>query len=338
MPIISVIIPVYNVEKYLRRCLDSVLAQTFQDWQAICINDGSPDNSGAILEEYAARDPRFKIITKENTGLSDTRNIGMKHASGEYVMYLDSDDLIHPQTMGIALSLAKRDNSDIVSWYKDGMFRPQLLVRHRLGLDIDSAMPRGIKKKYKLEKIKSFLTDNVFAHATERSHTRIKWPIRHNYVWCHLLRRELIKDVDFIKGIIFEDFPWWSAVLLRRPKVTITNLPFYYYFPNFNSVTLKNKESQKMRNWLIGLEYSYKLYKDQASDYEMNTWNREFMWPVIIYQVVRRLKYVDDEKDLAEIRAELSKFDKLGMFDNPPNFCARRYRRKIRKFIKPQDS
>ena len=71
MPAISVIIPVYNVEKYLRRCLDSVLNQTFTDWQAICVNDGSPDNSAAILSEYAARDARFKIVTKENGGLSD---------------------------------------------------------------------------------------------------------------------------------------------------------------------------------------------------------------------------------------------------------------------------
>ena len=71
MPAISVIIPVYNVEKYLRRCLDSVLNQTFTDWVAICVNDGSPDNSAAILSEYAARDARFKIVTKENGGLSD---------------------------------------------------------------------------------------------------------------------------------------------------------------------------------------------------------------------------------------------------------------------------
>ena len=102
MAAISVIIPVYNVEKYLRRCLDSVLNQTFSDWQAICVNDGSPDASDKILAEYAARDPRFVVVTKENGGLSDARNAGMEHATGEYIMYLDSDDFIHPQTMEIA--------------------------------------------------------------------------------------------------------------------------------------------------------------------------------------------------------------------------------------------
>ena len=82
MPKISVIIPVYNVEKYLRRCLDSVLAQTFTDWEAICVNDGSSDNSAQILAEYAERDPRFKIITKENGGVSDSRNAGIAIARG----------------------------------------------------------------------------------------------------------------------------------------------------------------------------------------------------------------------------------------------------------------
>ena len=77
-PIVTVIIPVYNVERYLRRCLDSVMRQTFQNWQAICVNDGSPDNSLEILQEYAARDSRFEIINKKNGGSSDARNVGMK--------------------------------------------------------------------------------------------------------------------------------------------------------------------------------------------------------------------------------------------------------------------
>ena len=83
MPAISVIIPIYNVEKYLRRCLDSVKNQTFPDWEAICVNDGSPDNSAEILEEYAKKDARFKIVNKENGGLSDARNAGMAVASGK---------------------------------------------------------------------------------------------------------------------------------------------------------------------------------------------------------------------------------------------------------------
>ena len=113
-PKISIIIPMWGVEKYLRRCLDSVKNQTFTDWTAICVDDGSPDKSGEIAEEYAAKDKRFIVVHKENGGLSDARNAGMPYADGEYIMYLDSDDFIHPQTMEIAYNMA-------VSWKVNGV-------------------------------------------------------------------------------------------------------------------------------------------------------------------------------------------------------------------------
>ena len=93
-PIISIIVPVYNVEKYLRRCLDSIVMQTFTDWECICVDDGSPDNSGKILDEYAVKDERFVIIHKENGGVSSARNTGLDIARGEYVTFCDSDDLV----------------------------------------------------------------------------------------------------------------------------------------------------------------------------------------------------------------------------------------------------
>ena len=143
----------YNVEKYLRRCLDSVSNQTFKDWQAICVDDGSPDKSGEIAEEYAKQDKRFVVVHKENGGLSDARNAGMPYATGDYIMYLDSDDFIHPQTMEIAYNLAKQNKSDIVSFTYDRFYRPQLMVYHKLGLNTDKVIPFGIKKKYDIEKI-----------------------------------------------------------------------------------------------------------------------------------------------------------------------------------------
>ena len=145
MPKISIIIPMYNVEKYLRRCLDSVLNQTFTDWTAICVDDGSPDKSGEIAEEYAARDKRFIVIHKENGGLSDARNAGMPYARGEYIMYLDSDDFIHPQTMEIAYNAIKKNKSDIVSFQYDRIYRPRLMVRHILHMNTDKA--EGPKSK-----------------------------------------------------------------------------------------------------------------------------------------------------------------------------------------------
>lgn len=94
MPIISVIVPVYNVEKYLPRCIDSILAQTFTDFELILVDDGSPDNCGAICDEYAAKDKRVRVIHKSNGGVSSARNAGLDAASGEYVTFVDSDDYI----------------------------------------------------------------------------------------------------------------------------------------------------------------------------------------------------------------------------------------------------
>lgn len=97
----SVIIPVYNVETYLRECLDSVLIQTFEDWEAVCVNDGSTDRSAIILDEYASKDRRFKTINQPNGGLSAARNTGLKAAEGEYVLFLDSDDWLEPNALEI---------------------------------------------------------------------------------------------------------------------------------------------------------------------------------------------------------------------------------------------
>ena len=149
MPEISVIIPVYNVEKYLRRCLDSLLAQTFTDWHAICVNDGSVDKSGEILAEYAQRDSRFTVVNIPNSGPACARNVGIERAQGKYVMCVDGDDFIHPQTMEIAHFLAVRDGSDIVSFTYDRSYRPYLMARYKLGLGIENIEPLGIRRRYR---------------------------------------------------------------------------------------------------------------------------------------------------------------------------------------------
>ena len=94
MPKVSIILPVYNVEKYLSQCLDSIVNQTLKDFECICINDGSPDNSLAILKEYASKDSRIKIINQENKGQSSARNVGMNFSKGKYIAFIDSDDWI----------------------------------------------------------------------------------------------------------------------------------------------------------------------------------------------------------------------------------------------------
>ena len=108
----SIIIPVFNVEAYLRDCLESVLRQSFPDWEAVCVNDGSTDGSALILDEYAAKDPRFKVISQVNGGLSSARNTGMDAAKGNYVLFLDSDDWLEDDALKVLVD--KTDDEDMV--------------------------------------------------------------------------------------------------------------------------------------------------------------------------------------------------------------------------------
>lgn len=337
MPAISIIIPVYNVEKYLRRCLDSVLNQTFSDWEAICVNDGSPDKSAEILEEYAARDSRFKIVTKKNGGLSDARNAGMNVADGDFILFLDSDDFIHPQTLEITHFLATRDGSDIVSFTYDRIYRPQLMVRYKLGLDTDSVVPKRIYKKYNLANLKTLVSDDVYAYATERAHNAFnikrKWLIKHCQVWKNLYRRELISDTPFIKGILFEDFPWWSAIMLKNPRVTIVPLPLYFYVPNFGGIVLSAKQLRILNSLCDGIENSFSLYKEKATKYQMDKWSKNFKWYFIKW-AFRKIKYLDNTQDLESARKRFCMLERIGALDNPPVMWAEKIRRRIHKFIK----
>ena len=110
---LSVIIPVYNMTRYLRECLDSVAAQSYPDWEAICIDDGSTDDSGAILDEYVAKDPRFRVIHKKNAGVPSARNDGIAAAQGEWVAFIDSDDSVKSEWFAHAAALMT-DDVDLV--------------------------------------------------------------------------------------------------------------------------------------------------------------------------------------------------------------------------------
>lgn len=139
-PLISVIVPVYKVEPYLRRCLDSICNQSYRNLEIICVNDGSPDNSLAILEEYAARDSRITIINQENQGLGAARNTGIDAAHGEWVSGVDSDDWIEPDLYVKAVACMKED-IDIICYgaFVDGEVNSQKAADMQKDYDIDSA-------------------------------------------------------------------------------------------------------------------------------------------------------------------------------------------------------
>ena len=116
---VSVIIPVYNVEPYLKQCMDSVVGQTLKDIEIICVDDGSTDGSLDILREYAAEDNRIQIIEQKNAGAGAARNNGMRHATGKYLSFLDSDDFFEPRMLEKAYDLVEKDQADFVAYKSD---------------------------------------------------------------------------------------------------------------------------------------------------------------------------------------------------------------------------
>lgn len=145
MPKVSIIVPVYNVERYLRQCLDSLVNQTYQNIEIICVDDGSTDASSEILTEYALKNSKVRVIRQENSGLSAARNVGFSFATGEYVMYVDSDDWIDVCTCEKAVFKAEEHAADLVMWPYIREFpnrsAPKVIFFRRKNLSC-SGMPR----------------------------------------------------------------------------------------------------------------------------------------------------------------------------------------------------
>lgn len=184
-PKISIIVPVYKVERYLPQCLDSILGQTFGDWECILVDDGSPDGCPQLCDQYAARDPRFRVIHRANGGLSAARNSGLREARGAYIGFVDSDDWIAPQMFERLYRLITEYGTDMaqVGYLKEyvGYASPKQLVKQVEVLD-----RRGI------------VQENIYDKHLP------------NYMWNKLFRREVINS-EFPEGKLFEDI----AVLNR---------------------------------------------------------------------------------------------------------------------------
>ena len=207
----SIIIPIYNVEKYLKESIDSVLAQDFTDYEIILVNDGSTDNSPAICDEYAEKYTQIKVIHKANGGLSDARNFGIKKAQGDYLIFLDSDDFWN----GVVIL------SEINQIIKES--NPDLII-HELSCfyDLEKIIPRKFKTKgtqkfsYDLKKDLKYLVNNDIYYAA---------------AWNKIIKSEIIKinQLYFPKGKIHEDVAWCADIIPYVSSYSLYKNPFYYY-------------------------------------------------------------------------------------------------------------
>lgn len=276
---VSVIIPVYNAEKYITRCLQSLEEQTYGDWEAVCIDDGSSDGTPALLDSLSAADPRIRAIHTPNGGVSRARNRALEEVRGEYILFLDSDDFLHPQTMELCVKRIEKDSSDIVAFTYNRPYRTRNMIREFLGLRAGNA-PEF--RKYDVENVPFKVVDDIFDYASERSRPEgidPLWAVKHCQPWRCLYRASRVADLRFPEGIIYEDFPWWSAVLLRTRRATILPLPLYFYYPNLRSYITSSSQDFKIRSLRVALKEAEALYSDGVPEDRKEKWTRNFLDP-----------------------------------------------------------
>lgn len=222
VPRISVIIPVFNVEKYISKCLDSIINQTLKDLEIICVDDGSSDYSTEIIKEYAKRDSRIKIIQQKNQGVSVARNTGIKNATGEFISFIDSDDWISP------------------NFYEKMYFSAK-----ELNADIAASSVMSVHRHYRLSTLKY----NKIIFATDYADKIEICDIPdHCYVWNKIYKREtLLKSkLEFKPNMIYEDIIFTTKILYYAEKlITVPNTKYYYFRHKNTLVKTKNKKAKK---------------------------------------------------------------------------------------------
>ncbi|MCD7740147.1 MAG: glycosyltransferase [Candidatus Gastranaerophilales bacterium] len=243
---ISVIVPVYNVEKYLKECLDSILSQTFADIEIICVNDGSTDNSRKILEEYKNKDSRIIIIDKKNGGLSSARNAGMKIASGEFFSFIDSDDWVDITMLEKLYKNITDLNSDI-----------SICAVHQFdetNQKIDDTNPY-----YTLEYFNESFDGKAFSYKDTKPFIMDVCVM----AWNKLYRHSLIEKYSacFPDGLIFEDGPFFFTIFFQTEKVSIVRDFLYYYRINRKNSIIQ-KAGKKFLNVIDVTEIMFNKIKD----------------------------------------------------------------------------
>ena len=217
MDLISAIVPVYNVEKYLYRCVDSILKQTYENFELILIDDGSPDNCSQMCDELSEKDSRIKVIHQENQGLSAARNSGIKIAKGNYLTFIDSDDWISNTMFEDLINLIKEKNADIS-------------ICNFIVTDGNAIYKKNTKAEEKLYSKDEFMKIILRVNSNRCIH----------YAWGKLYKKDVIdKNEHYPVGMLNEDVEGMFKAVLKSEKIAETNKIGYFYYENSESISRK---------------------------------------------------------------------------------------------------
>lgn len=238
---ISVIIPCYNVAKYLGECLDSVLKQTFQDFEVICVNDGSTDKSLEILQQYAEKDARIKIIDQENKGLSEARNIALDMAQGEFIAFADSDDYYATNFLELLFNAQKNTKADIVGCDFQKIYKSTDVLR-----PISQVHPRIYK-----DALKVLLNKDNFIYFN---------------VWNKLYKRDVIGNMRFVPHIYYEDWVFNCCVFERANGFAWLKEKLYAYRISNSSIMRSDFNEKKLHDYVTGIHEVHDYFITNAPE------------------------------------------------------------------------
>lgn len=247
--LISIIIPVYKVEKYLEKCIQSVINQTYENLQIILVDDGSPDNCGKICDEYAKKDHRIEVIHKSNGGLSDARNKGLEIAKGEYIGFVDSDDYIESDMYEVLYNLLKQYNADVSICNFYTVSQEKIAIKNA---------DNGIKEYNRIEILKEILLDNNIQ----------------SYAWNKLYKKELFDEIKYPVGKKYEDIGTTFYLLEKCNKVVVTGKPEYYYINRQDSI-VNNVTETTITDYIELIMQRYDYIEENIK--ELSSYNKDYL-------------------------------------------------------------
>ena len=279
---LSIIVPVYNAEAYLDRCVQSILAQTMPDFELILVDDGSPDRCGEMCDAYAKTDPRIRVIHQTNAGQAAARNRALDIAQGEYFGFADSDDFIHPQTFEILLKNARKHKAQI----SVGGYQPVTgLVNHPTWNDVPSRSWNGA------EFLRHCLIDGV---------DKKPWVL-----WDKIFHRDCFQNIRFPEGRIYEDNAVVYRMIYEAETLADCDAKLYYYFFNEGS-TVNQSFKLKHLDWLKVLEEMIPYFEEKQDQVLVDKLNKSYLFALTdLYQKVRT--HLNEPTALAELREKLQK-------------------------------
>lgn len=239
-PEVSIVVPVFNVEKYLERCVNSILSQTFKEFEVILVDDGSTDYSGMLCDQYSNRDSRVRVIHKTNGGLSDARNVGIDAALGKWILFVDSDDFIEPEMVSTLHTLAVNEKAQIAIC--------------------------GIRNCYEgMSSIQYPKIEQFSCTGTEALRMTLEGGKIPGSICDKLIQRELVVGKYFPRGKIYEDAFYMPELLLSAEKVVVTTQPLYNYWHRRGSITTHPFTPKKM-DVIKAYEYTMEVVRRRCPE------------------------------------------------------------------------